>query len=861
MLSAKCVFRFFAVFLLIFLFIPNSPAAKYALIISCRAGNAQLHSENKVCAAELLKLLKNKGFKNIDVFFEGGDAELKGSVDINRPAITAKLKQLGGQLDDKDQLWLFLLGHASASPRRVSMASKNGRLSGKKLAALLDTVKAEQFIFCLNTQSHGLMGLLAKPKRLVLCATNSYGQLNPPRFTAFFIKVWAESGKSDLFDIAKKAGRLTEDFYKSNNLAVAENSQIYYKGEILPYPFDGSKNDWLNFAMPEASPDDVPGSKPVFTPELEGIKIHPPTSETRAKLAEARKLAAVYPQYAAVYIGRDIDLTLKPENSSQLSGDEAIYLNRDSASEVFGVFRVPVPVGSTSKITQAKIIYPDGSYADFNVDSKDFSHLVIFSGLRQGCLLLRSSLINVPAPGQLPDYNNDLKLQTRFPVVATRVKLTVPKKSLLRYKLYNSSVIPEISSSQYSKNYLFKINSIPSYSYLPGDPDYRKICMHLALSTMKSWKDFTAWTNRMFHRAGKVDPASEKFLKKLIKGCKTDTEKVKRIYNFLCGLRYLTVPVGAGAFRPRLPGLVIRERYGDCKDKANALVALAGKLGIKAYRVLVNRGAWTDKTFPSWQFNHMIAYFPKLSDYPQGIWLDATDGATRFGTLPPGDIGRTGMLIKDKLFEFKTINLSGNIKNIIKRNIELAPGKDPEKLTGTISISASGLPDYRLRQRIKRLSPRQLKFFIHKRIDSFLPGFSVKNFKIVTKLTDISTPLNITVEVEGEFWMLNTAQNALADSVWSQLSFPQREYGVTLNDGQSLRLLQTLTLKGKPRQKHLREWRKENEYLSIDFSTRQTAEFIQKFELNLKKTEIPLRDYSQVRDLILKFKNKINGGQ
>ena len=855
----KFAFRFFAICLSIFLFTLQASAAKYALVISCRAGNAQLHNENKSCSTELLKLLEKKGFEKIDVFFEGGSTELKGSMDITRTSIVEKLKQLGDQLNSKDQLWLFLMGHASASPRRVSMATKKGRLTGKELAASLKRIKAEQFIFCLNTQSHGLMRLLAKPKRLVLCATDSYGQFNPPHFTAFFIKTWAESKNASLFDIAKKAGRLTEYFYKSNNLASAENSQIYYKGEILSYPFDGSKDQWLNFAMPETTSDNTPSRKPVFTPELEGIKIHPATKETLAQLAKARKLAAVHSQYAAVYIKRDIDLTLKRDNSSRISSNEFIFLNRDSAAEIFGVFRVPVIAGSTSKITCAKIIYPDGSYADFNVVSKDFRHLVIFNGLRKGCLLLRSSLVNVPAPGQLPDYNNDLRLQTSFPVVATQIKLSVPKKSPLRYKLYNSNITPEISTAQYSKNYLFKINSIPAYSYLPGDPDYRKICIHLALSTMKSWKDFAAWSTRMFHRAGKVDSESEKVLKRLVKGCKTDTEKVKRIYDFLCSLRYLTVPVGAGAFRPRLPGLVIRDRYGDCKDKANALVALAGKLGIKAYRVLVNRGRWTDKTFPSWQFNHMMVFFPKLSAYPQGLWLDATDGATRFGTLPPGDLGRAGMLIKGDSFEFKRIVLSGNIKNLIDLDIQLSP-RGPGKLKGTVQITASGLTDYHLRQKIKRLSPRQLEFFIHKQLDSFLPGFESKKFKILTKLTDISTPLKIVIEVEGKPWMLKKARMLLADSIFSQLSLSRREYGIILNDGQSLSLTQTLAVKGKLDQKQL-DWKRENKYLSISFSAKQTAVFVQKFKLDFKKSEITVQDYSGVRDLILKFKNKINGGR
>lgn len=860
MLTLNSVLRFFAVPLLILGFSLQAAGARYALIISCRAGDARLHNDNKVCCTELIKLLKQKDFQQITVFFEGGGAELQESSEAELPAITGKLQELAGKLSAEDQLWLFLLGHANASERRVSLATAKGRLSGRQLAALLDAVKAEQFIFCLNTQSHGLMRLLAGPKRLVLCAADSYQQLNPPVFTAFFIKTWADNKDAELLAIVKKAGSLTEEFYRNNQLAVAENSQLYYNGETASYPFDGRKSQWLNFAMPEAAAA-APPRETAFIPESAGIKIRPATPETCALLAAARQAAAAYQEYAAVYIRRAIDLTLEPANSARLAVDEAVYLNRDSAAEIFGVFKVPVMAGSTSRVSKAEIIYPDGSYADFQADSKDFSHLVIFSGLCRDCLLLRGSEINAPPPEQLPDYTHDLPLQTTFPVLATQIKLQVPKAASLRYKLYNCKAAPQITTSQYGRNYLFKINALPAYSFLPGDPDLQKISTHLFLSTMQDWKDFAVWADRMFKRADKVDADTEIFLRELVKNGKNDTEKVKCIYNFLCGLRYLTVPVGAGAFRPRLPGTVIRSRYGDCKDKANALVALSGRLGIKGFRALVNRGHWTDQSFPAWQFNHMLAYFPELPGYPDGLWLDATDGATSFGALPPGDAGRAAILFKDDSCEFKTITLSGNVKNLIVCAAALKPGDGPEKLTGTLEIEAAGLPDYQLRQKMKALSPRQLEFFMHNLANSFLPGVTVRKFKILTGLTDISTPLKLTLEVEGRSWVLKAAQNALASQLWEQLSFPRRQYGIVLNDGQDLRLLQTLTWSGQAPELPAAEWRKENKYLAINFSARQTETFSQKFELELKKPEIPAADYAQVRELISEFKNTINGGR
>jgi hypothetical protein len=832
-----------------------SYAGKYALVLACRAGNAQLHQENRNNTTALIKFLNRQKFTDINVFFEGGGRALKASQEINRAAIVKKLTQLGKQLKSSDQFWLFLLGHATASPRRVSLATKKGRLTGRELATLLDKIRAEQFLFCLNTQSYGLMALLAKPNRVVLCATDSYDQLNPPRFTKIFINSLLNSPQGNLLATVKQAGKLTDDFYTSNQLASAENSQLYYQGEYRSYPFDGSEAQWLpKFLLKADSSTDDVGTQQLFRAEVADIKIHPATPASKAQLAAAKQQAANYAQYAAVYLKRDTELTLKLDNSSTLLRADSIYINREAATELFGSFKLPFATGSTSKIIMAKIIYPDGSYADFKGLAKAGMKIVTFSGLRRGCLLLKSSLIDLPASTQLADYSKRLRLQSSIPTVTSQVKIAIPRNTFFRYKLYNASVKPQISQTEYSKIYLFKFGLIPAYSYLPGDPEPDSITMALALSTMQSWQQFTLWAERMFHRADKIDKTTENFLNKLVAGSKDDTEKVKRIYDYLCGLRYLTVPVGAGAFRPRQPSAVVSSRYGDCKDKANALVVLAGYIGIKGYRVLLNRHHWFDKAFPAWQFNHMIAYFPKLTGYPDGIWLDATDGSTRFGTLPPGDIGRTGMLIKDKRFKFKSIEFSGRVANSIKRHIKLKLLGDGS-LAGEVKITVNGLPDYKIRQKLKHLSPRQLKLFINDSINDLLPGFSVKKFIIKPELYDISQPLNITIEVVGARWMLKSYNQLLGDKLWQQFSLPQRRYGIVVNERQPLFIEQDLTLSGLPSapKQSMKRWQRQTKYITIKFSTEQTMSLKQHFEIKFNQGIIPADKYQSTRAVILKF--------
>ncbi|UKI32488.1 MAG: hypothetical protein L6W00_02560 [Lentisphaeria bacterium] len=146
---------------------------------------------------------------------------------------------------------------------------------------------------------------------------------------------------------------------------------------------------------------------------------------------------------------------------------------------------------------------------------------------------------------------------------------------------------------------------------------------------------------------------------------------------------------------PAPPGEVVRNRFGDCKDKANALVTMAEKLGIRACRVLLNRGGRSDPKFPSWQFNHMLVLLPELPGYPDGLWLDPTDGTTKFGELPPGDEGEAGAAAQSRQLRIQAC-LPAEKRQFGHRDDPPAPGRpggadhwnDPSAL-----LRAGGLSD------------------------------------------------------------------------------------------------------------------------------------------------------------------------
>jgi hypothetical protein len=90
----------------------------------------------------------------------------------------------------------------------------------------------------------------------------------------------------------------------------------------------------------------------------------------------------------------------------------------------------------------------------------------------------------------------------------------------------------------------------------------------------------------------------------------------------------------------------------------------------------LRRGGSSDLKFPSWQFNHAIAYFPDVPGYPNGLWLDATDPDTPFGTLPPGDANRPALVFFADGAHFEPVKAAREEDNVCVREWRVHPLSD-----------------------------------------------------------------------------------------------------------------------------------------------------------------------------------------
>lgn len=121
-------------------------------------------------------------------------------------------------------------------------------------------------------------------------------------------------------------------------------------------------------------------------------------------------------------------------------------------------------------------------------------------------------------------------------------------------------------------------------------------------------------------------------------------DKVKLIYDYVRkNIRYIADEEDINAIVPRSPTTVITRKYGDCKDKAFLISALAKKYGITIHPVLVSTNPE-----PEFQATHPTLYNHVICLYEEGnerIYFDPTSKYSEFRDLPQSDIQAQGLIL------------------------------------------------------------------------------------------------------------------------------------------------------------------------------------------------------------------------
>ena len=221
------------------------------------------------------------------------------------------------------------------------------------------------------------------------------------------------------------------------------------------------------------------------------------------------------------------------------------------------------------------------------------------------------------------------------PVKVARFRLLIPEDRVVQHRVGGDVAIKETLHDGLRDTEFLRV-SVPQ---LHGDqftPASAFLAEQISLSEYADWKAVVQWGENLFTSAlttpsDLVKKTAQSLATKAVNS--SPEEKVRLALDFVQNdIRYFGTEIGENSLRPTSPDVVIRQRFGDCKDKSLLLIALLKEMGIKAEPVFVSTQYRNniDPAFPSpLSFNHAIA---RVEVGGKIFWLDGTrSGQT--GTL------------------------------------------------------------------------------------------------------------------------------------------------------------------------------------------------------------------------------------
>jgi hypothetical protein len=163
-----------------------------------------------------------------------------------------------------------------------------------------------------------------------------------------------------------------------------------------------------------------------------------------------------------------------------------------------------------------------------------------------------------------------------------------------------------------------------------------------------TWANYGKWVQDLNTDVCTLPEPRAEEIRKMTADLKTDKEKAKFLYNYLQqNMRYVSIQLGIGGFKPFPASFVDQKKYGDCKALSNYMYALLKAVNIPSYYTLINAGTneeSADANFPYDPFNHVILCVPFKSDT---TWLECTSTTQPFGKLGTFTENRRALLITE----------------------------------------------------------------------------------------------------------------------------------------------------------------------------------------------------------------------
>jgi TPR repeat protein/transglutaminase-like putative cysteine protease len=208
-------------------------------------------------------------------------------------------------------------------------------------------------------------------------------------------------------------------------------------------------------------------------------------------------------------------------------------------------------------------------------------------------------------------WNETLPWPKEAPIELRKVSVLQPAGHQVQWRVSGDPQAelpkPKVEQRNGITRLVFQQNAVPAVEYEPAIPPNLIPVPVLDLSEYKNWNQVAQWASALF--SGTTPGAEVQALARKFTGESLEERASQALHWVQDDIRYFSASMGENSHRPQPPEVVLKRRFGDCKDKSQLLVALYHAMGIEAQPVLLHASApkIPEQFLPSpGNFNHAI---------------------------------------------------------------------------------------------------------------------------------------------------------------------------------------------------------------------------------------------------------------
>lgn len=407
-----------------------------------------------------------------------------------------------------------------------------------------------------------------------------------------------------------------------------------------------------------------------------------------AMAADYEALSSIERQIVHVTINKDGSYEELEELTIHIKSQQAVesrsqadiaYSSDYQKVEILDAYTI-LPDGKKVKVADNAIRTVEDDLAGGATMFSDLKHkIIIFPNVQVGARVY----YKVKTIEHTPLYPNHFYYAHHFSPSAqydyVEFNFSYPKEMAMRVKSRDVSGKKTETDNKVNYQYIFKQTDIKLSE--PSRVATSDFAPGIYFSTFKDYIEYgQAYEVRAKDKMA-VTPNVKKLAEQITKGISDRKAQARALYNWVSReIRYVAIYMGNGGIVPHAADDIIRNRYGDCKDKNTLLIALLKSKGIDASSAIINSGsAYAVPELPVFTpFNHVITYLPEWD-----LYVDATQELAPFGELGDHIVGKITLLTALNKIG-KTPKLSPENNRIITSiNIKILPNGDMQGTSQT----------------------------------------------------------------------------------------------------------------------------------------------------------------------------------